>query len=84
MDQNVYRYVVGMRDAVFERFPEWDAAEDKVRWEEGEVSPSDALLHLLEDPNVALEWLTSKDPAGTITEGGPDTFRGFARWSCTR
>ena len=52
-------WAMGMRDDVFERFPEWDAEENQVRWEEGKVSPSDALVHLLEHPKVALEWLTA-------------------------
>ena len=75
---------------MYERYPEWCAEADGVRWESGRVLLSDAesddaesseTFDALRSPRAALEWLTRKDPAVAAGRGGDDTMRGFSRYA---
>ena len=70
--------LMGATGKIHERYPEWDEAEDRVRWEEGEVEPSaDPELRsmLVEGDRIAaLRWLRDADAARrTETETETET-----------
>ena len=84
--------LMGAMGEIHERYPEWDEAEDRVRWEEGEVEPhaDSELRQMLVDGDklAALRWLRDADDArrdgtdvdATREDGGND-FRAFARYA---
>ena len=85
-----YRRLGTTARAVYERYPEWCAEADGVRWESGRVLLSDAesddaesseTFDALRSPRAALDWLTRKDPAVAAGRGGDDTMRGFSRYA---
>ena len=83
---------MGAMGEIHERYPEWDEAEDCVRWEEGEVGPhaDSELRQMLVDGDklAALRWLRDADDArrdgtdvdSTREDDGND-FRAFARYA---
>lgn len=69
-------WAMGARMPVNERYPEWDADNDRVRWVTEAAQPDDALGHLLTDKFAALRWLTDADPC---PGDGARGFCAFAR-----